>query len=88
MAKSASSSAARRDLRAGAEGLGQPVRHDVRDAQALGVDVVQPDVAVRQLGKAEYIAQQVAGEDSAAGAKKRDDGHALLLLIEPSILEA
>ena len=48
-------------------------------SQPLGVDIHQADGRIRQLGKAEDVAEQVLGEDGAACADKSNRRHGILL---------
>jgi len=56
------------------DGLGDPPGDDVGEVEPRGVDVEQPDVALGQGGGAEDVAEQVLGEDGAAGADEGDGG--------------
>ena len=63
------------DAASGAELLRGPACHHAGGLEAFGVDVVQRDDNVAQLGIIEDVRQQVPGEDHAAGADHRDPGH-------------
>jgi hypothetical protein len=70
--KSAPVSAARR---LGAALSGDLVRDALCRAQPVGVDVVQADGRLRQLGEAEEVGQELAGEHDTAGADEGDGDH-------------
>jgi hypothetical protein len=53
----------------------QPLSHCQRAAQPLGIDIVQADGGIGQFRIAQDVAQQVLGEDRAAGADAGDFGH-------------
>jgi hypothetical protein len=59
----------------GSELPGDAATHDVGCVEALGVDVVEDDGGVSQLGEAQDVAEQLLRKDSAAGADERDLGH-------------
>ena len=66
----------RLDLRPGPVRLHEAARHELGGAQALGVDVHQRERRrVGELGEAEDVADEVAGEHRRAGADEGDPRH-------------
>ena len=64
------------DAQVGAGGLVDQVRDPLGGVQALGVDVVQRDRRVGQLGELDEVREQDLGEFDAAGADQHDVRHA------------
>jgi hypothetical protein len=65
----------RRDPGRRLERLADPASHQLRRAEAFGVDVVQHDLGVSQFLVAEDVPEQVAGEDGTAGTEEHCLGH-------------